>query len=146
MATATFAFALGAVFAFVGARYLALARRMRSFKRAPGRVVDRQVVLVGDATEGRTGDGGGYAPRVTYRYVVDGTEHRADRLAFAVSPVKKAVAERRVAMIPDVVDVWYNPLDPREAYLERHGPAMGRAILGLGLLLASGGLLALLTP
>lgn len=144
MATAVFALILGIVFAVVGVRYLALARRMRSFERVAGRVIDRQVVLVGDATEGRTGEGGGYTPRVTYRYVVNGAEFTADRTGFAVSTVKRAVAERQLALIPDGVEVWYNPLDPHDAYLERHGPAAGWAILALAVLLVGGALLAML--
>ncbi len=127
MATKLFALFLGLAFVYVGSMYAALARRMRSFKSVPGRVIARDVVVVpsGNTTTGRWGDGGGYTPRVTYRYVVDGVELESNKLSRAVTGYKREVAERKLAEIPDQVTVFFDPAKPSEAYLRKHGPAMG---------------------
>ena len=145
MATALFALFLGLAFAYVGITYSALARRMRSFKSVPGTVIKREVVIVpsGNTREGRWGEGGGYTPQVTYRYVVDGVELESNKLARAISGYKQVVAERKLAEIPDQVVVWYDAAKPSEAYLQKHGPAFGYAILALGLCLSFGALVRL---
>lgn len=144
--TKLFALLLGLAFVGVGVMYASLARRMRSFRSVPGRVVARDVVTVpsGDTTTGTFGEGGGYTPQVTYRYVVDGVELESNKLAFAVRGYKRAVAERKLREIPDDVVVWYDPRAPREAYLHKHGPAAGYAIFAVGAALAGGALVALL--
>ncbi len=146
MAAKLFALLLGLAFACVGYAYAALARRMRSFKSVAGRVIAREVVVVpsGDTTEGRWGEGGGYTPRVTYRYVVDGVELESNRTARAVQGYKRAVAQRKLAEIPDEVVVWYDPSKPSEAYLQKHGPGFGYAILALGVTLILGATVSLL--
>ncbi len=145
MATKLFVLMLGVAFVYVGYAYSALARRMRSYKSVQGRVVAREVVVVpsGDTTTGRWGEGGGYTPQVTYRYVVDGVELESNKIARAIRGYKRAVAERKLVEIPERVVVWYDPSRPSEAYLERHGPALGYAILGLGVVLTLGALLAI---
>jgi hypothetical protein len=145
MLTATFVLLLGLAFAWVGNMYSSLARRMRSFKSVPGTVTAREVVIVpsGNTTEGRWGEGGGYTPQVTYRYVVDGVELQSNKLARAVYGYKRVVAERKLAEIPDQVTVWYDPQNPSEAYLRKHGPAFGYAILTLGVFLVLGALVSL---
>ena len=146
MLTKLFALLLGLAFVYVGSTYSALARRMRSFKRTSGRVVARDVVVVpsGDTTTGRWGEGGGYTPQVTYRYVVDGVELQSSNIARAIRGYKRAVAERKLAEIPDEVVVWYDPVKPSEAYLQKHGPALGYAILALGVGLVVGALIGFL--
>jgi hypothetical protein len=146
MAATVFALLLGLALVAVGVANVRLARRMRSFRAVPGRVVAREVVTLpsGNTTTGAFGEGGGYTPRATYRYVVDGVEHESNRLAPAIPGYKHAVAERKLAEIPDEVVVWYDPRAPGEAYLRRSGPALGYAILALGACLATGALLALL--
>jgi hypothetical protein len=146
MAATVFALLLGLAFVVVGAMTARLARRMRSYRTVPGRVVAREVVTVpsGNTTTGAFGEGGGYTPRVTYRYVVDGVEHESSRLALAITGYKHAVAERKLAEIPDEVVVWYDPQKPGDATLRRSGPALGYAILALGACLVVGALLALL--
>jgi hypothetical protein len=146
MATELFVLLLGLGFAYVGFTYGALARRMRSFRSVSGRVVAREVVVVptGDTTTGRWGEGGGYTPQVTYLYVVDGVELRSNKIGLAIPGYKRAVAERKLAEIPDEVVVWYDPSKPSEAYLRKHGPALGYAISTLGVALAIGALVGLL--
>jgi hypothetical protein len=145
MATKLFALFLGLAFAYVGSSYSALARRMRSYRSVPGKVIAREVVVVptGDTTTGVWGEGGGYTPQVTYRYVVDGVELESNKIARAIRGYKRAVAERKLAEIPEQVVVWYDPDKPSEAYLQRHGTAFGYAILALGVALVAGALVSL---
>ena len=140
-----FALLLGIAFTLVGTMYSALARRMRTYRSVPGRVTARAVVVVpsGNTRTGRYGDGGGYTPQVSYRYVVDGVEHESNKLARAVSGYKRAVAERKLEEIPDRVLVWYDPKEPSEAYLQKHGPALGYALMVLGVGVAAGALISL---
>jgi hypothetical protein len=145
MAAKLFALFLGLVFTYVGWTYAALARRMRAFKSAPGRVTRRAVVVVpsGNTSTGRWGEGGGYTPEVTYRYVVDGVELESNKLARGVRGYKRAVAERKLAEISDEVVVWYDPAKPSEAYLQKHGAAFGYLVLALGVCLVLGAIFAL---
>ena len=146
MATKIFVLLFGLVFAYVGNQYSALARRMRSFKSVSGKVTARAVVVVpsGDTTTGRWGEGGGYTPEVTYRYVVDGVELDGHKIGRAISGYKRAVAERKLGEIPETVVVWYDPNQPTEAYLRKHGPALGYLILALGACLVLGALVGIL--
>ena len=145
MGTAIFALLLGLAFVWVGNMYSSLARRMRSFRSVPGTVIAREVVVIpsGNTTEGRWGEGGGYTPQVTYRYVVDGVHLESNKLARGVHGYKRAVAERKLAEIPEQVEVWYDPQKPSEAYLRKHGPALGYAVLTLGVCLVLGALVSL---
>jgi hypothetical protein len=142
-----FALLLGLAFALVGNAYRALAYRMRSFKTAPGTIVARAVVVVpsGNTSTGRWGEGGGYTPHVKYRYVVDGVELESDKLARAIRGYKRSVAERKLAEIPDRVTVFYDPQRPSEAYLQKHGPAVGYLLMTLGAGLVVGALVALVS-
>lgn len=135
-----FALLLGLAFVYVGYTYGALARRMRSFKSVPGKVIAREVVVVpsGNTTTGRWGDGGGYTPKVTYGYRVDDVALESNKLARAIRGYKREIAERKLAEIPDDVVVWYDPTNPSEAYLEKHGPALGYALMALGVALTIG--------
>jgi hypothetical protein len=54
------------------------------------------------------------------------------------------VAERKLGEIPDVVVVWFDPNEPTEAYLRRHGAAVGYLILALGACLILGVLVSFL--
>ncbi len=144
MVTQLFALVLGLGISYAGYSYSALARRMRSYKSVPGTVVSREVTTApgGDTTTGHWGEGGGYTPRVTYTYVVDGTEFRANQLARGVRGYKRAIAERKLGEIPDQVTVWYDPTQPSDAYLHKHGTGFGYAILALGVCLTLGALIS----
>ena len=146
VAAKLFALFLGLAFVYAGNLYSALARRMRSYRSVPGRVVAREITIVptGDTREGVWGDGGGYTPKVTYRYLVEGVELESNKIGFSIGGYKRAVAERKLAEIPDQVVVWYDPSKPSEAYLKKHGPAAGFAIAAFGVVLVLGALIALL--
>jgi hypothetical protein len=82
---------------------------------------------------------------VTYAYAVDGASYTSDRSSYAHRGLKREIAERELAAIPDEVDVHYNPAAPQEAYLRMHGPGWGYVLIAggcLGVVLALIGLLA----
>jgi hypothetical protein len=134
-----FAFLLAAGAIAAGTGYVRAAHRMRRFRSTPGQVLSRSVVAVSaDRREGRWGRGGGYAPAATYAFTVDGVERVGDRISYAERGLKLAVAEREAAMLPDEVTVWFDPDDPAQAYLKRHAPTVGWALIAGGTLLAVG--------
>jgi hypothetical protein len=120
---------------YAGWGYVKLARRMVLYKSARGQVVQREVVPIpsGDTRTGAFGDGGGYMPRVVYRYTVNGAELESDKLQFAVQGWKRAVAETKLAAIPDDVTVWYDPDAPSTAYLVRHHGGIGYLFMGIAI-------------
>jgi hypothetical protein len=130
-AIALFVISLGAILA--GQGYVKTARRMRNYETTRGRVTERELATVaGDTREGRWGKGGGYRPKVTYVFSVDGVEHTSDKTTYAHRGLKKALAEQQLAAIADEVDVYYDPASPDDAYLEKHTPGMGYWFLGGG--------------
>jgi hypothetical protein len=123
--------AAGAIAAGVG--YIRIARRMRGYRSTPGRVLTREVVAVsGDTREGVSGRGGGYAPKITYQYSVAGRELTGDRVAYAPRGLKRSIAEQQAAAYADEVAVWFDPNDPQRAFLERHSPGLGWALVAGG--------------
>lgn len=146
MASAIFVLliSLGAIVA--GAGYVRTARRMRSFGTTRGTVIGRELATLpgGDTREGRWGQGGGWMPKVTYTYVVDGVSHTSNRLGYAYRGLKQSVAEKQLAAIPDEVDVHYDPADPQVAYLQTHRPRLGMVLVAGGLVGLAGALIALL--
>jgi len=147
MLAKVFVLLFGVACSLVGNMYASLARRMRTFKSVPGKVIAREVVLMpsGNTRTGKWGEGGGYTPQVTYRYVVDGVELESNRTAAALQGFKRSVAERKLAEIPEQVVVWYDPNKPSEAYLRKHGAAVGYAILAFGMCFVGGALISLLS-
>ncbi|MEO6574731.1 MAG: DUF3592 domain-containing protein [Polyangiaceae bacterium] len=143
MGTALFALFLGLALVAVGNMYSALARRMRSFKSAPGIVVGRAVIVTGNRSTPKFGEGGNYAPQVTYRYVIDGVELESNTMGKSLDGFKREIAERKLAEIPDQVVVWYDPRKPSDAYLRKHGPALGYVIMMAGSGLVFGALISL---
>ena len=142
-AIALFVISLGAIAA--GRGYVRTAKRMRSYATTRGRVTQRELAVVGgDAREGRWGKGGGYRPKATYVFSVDGVEHTSDKVTYAHRGLRKSLAEQALAAIPDEVDVHYDPQDPDEAYLVKHSPRLGYWLLGGGILGALFGLLLVL--
>jgi Protein of unknown function (DUF3592) len=124
-----------------GRGYVRTARRMRAYATTTGTVVARGLRTVGtDNREGRWGEGGGYAPQVTYTYTVDGASYESDRVSYARRGLKRSLAEQRLAEIPDAVEVHYDPAAPADACLETHEPKLGFVLLGGG---GAGALLAL---
>lgn len=132
-----------------GWSYVKTARRMRSFHTTRGTVIGREVAPapVG-GREGRWGRGGGYRPKVTYTYVVDGVEYTSDRWSYAVEGLKHQIAEQRLSAVPNEVEVHYDSTAPDRAFLVLNTPRLGYALIGggaLGVLMALVAGLALLT-
>lgn len=132
---------LGAIAA--GAGYVRVAWAMRGFRPTAGRVLGRDVAAVSaDRTQGRWGRGGGYEPAITYLYGFDGREFTGDRVSYAKRGLKLAIARERAAAYPDDVVVWVDPSDPGTAYLERHSPGLGWALVAGGAVAVLGGVIA----
>ena len=114
--------------------YVRTARRTRSFLTTSGKVVGREIAATPGAVgrEGRWGSGGGWQPKVTYTYVVDGMTHTSDRWSFATQGLKRSVAAQRLAAIADDVVVHYDPHSPADAYLQLHRPGLGYALVAAG--------------
>jgi hypothetical protein len=129
-----------------GAGYVRTSRRMRTFATTRGTVTGREVVRLPGAIarDARWGKGGGWMPKVTYTYVVDGMTCTSDRLGYAYRGFRHSIAERQLGAIPDEVDVLYDPRNPQEAYLERHRPALGVVLVAGGIVGVLGAVIALL--
>lgn len=97
--------------------YVRTARRISSFATTRGTVIDRELAAVPGAPgrEGHWGKGGGYRPKVTYTYVVDGVAYTSDRWSYAIEGLKRSLAEQVIAAVPDEVDVHYDPTAPQSA-------------------------------
>jgi hypothetical protein len=132
---------LGAIVA--GRGYIRIARRMRAYATTRGRVIKRELARTSGGNEARFGKGGNYRPHVTYTYLVDGVEHTSDRLSYAHHGLRESLALERLRAIPDEVEVFYDPADPGQAYLERHTPGVGYWFVGGGVFGALLGLLIL---
>jgi Protein of unknown function (DUF3592) len=130
-AIAILVISVGAILA--GRGYVRTAQKMRSFATTRGHVTAREVVMMtGLSREGRWGQGGNYRPKVTYDYTVDGVAYTSDRTTYAHRGLRRSLAERQLAAVPDDVDVYYDPAAPQEAYLEKHSPTLGRYLLAGG--------------
>ncbi|MUL76859.1 DUF3592 domain-containing protein [Mycolicibacterium sp. CBMA 226] len=117
-----------------GARYLVVARKMRSFNTIRGAVLKREIspTPASLGREGHWGSGGNYQPKVTYSYVVDGVAYRSDRWSYGSEGLKRSVAERVLATVPDDVTVYYDPADPQQSYLQTASPTIGYALFAGG--------------
>jgi len=87
--------------------------------------------------------------RVSYRYVVAGTEHSSERVTFFSStmshgfePLAREHCERYAA--GTAVDVRYDPGDPAAAVIETHIPRASVFAVGLATIFLVGGLVGLI--
>ena len=126
---------LGAILA--GGGHVRTAFRMRGYGTTRGRVFKRELVMFG-------GEGRRYRAKVTYRYAVDGVEHTSDKNTYVHYGRYRDAAQAELDAIPDDVDVFYDPYDPSEAYLQKHVPRLGYWLAGGGLVMGLFGLLLLL--
>lgn len=128
-----------------GWAYVRMARRMASFATTRGKVIHRELAAVPAAAgrEGRWGKGGGYQPKVTYTYTVDGIAYTSDKWSYAAEGLKRSLAEQALAAVPDEVDVHYDPAAPQVAYLHKHRSRIGYLLIAGGLVGVVGGLAAL---
>lgn len=135
---------VGALMIAAALRLSRFAREARTFTRTQGRVVAAHVEeLPGPAEEGGTR----YRAIVRYAFVARGRTWESEQVGIgSPAPAETAdagEARRLVARRPvgTVVDVWYDPADPRRSVLERATPgvqviapfAIGVALVGVGL-------------
>lgn len=119
-----------------GAGHVRKAHAMRHFRSTTGQVLSRGVAATSvSAREGVWGRGGGYTPAVTYRYEVDGQAFTGDRVGYVRRGLRRSLAEQAAAAYPDTVEVWFDPASPGDAYLERHTPGLGWALVAGGSLM-----------
>lgn len=137
--------AAGAIAAGVG--QIRIAQRMRGFQTTRGRILTREVYddINFDNLEAKWGKGGGFTPRYTYSYEIGGIGYTGTKFTYTVRGYKKGIVEQMLREMPDDVDVYYNPDNPSEAYLElEKSPTAGWVIIGAGILSALMGLVFLL--
>ncbi len=115
---------------------LRAARRARSYATTRGSVTGREIASVPGpgSREGRWGRGGGYRPKVTYSYVVDGITYTSDGWSYAIEGLKRSVAEAELAAVPDDVEVHCDPRSPQDAYLQVPESRLGYWLVAGGVL------------
>lgn len=146
-AAAYFACAFGALLIFAGLRLSRLGRESRSFTRTSGRVLAAHVEeLPGPAEQG----GPQFRPVIRYAFEARGRAHESEQLSIDASAGAASSdaqeARRWVDRHPagTVVDVWFDPADPRRSVLVRGDVGVSVFVtVGLGLALAAVGLFAL---
>jgi hypothetical protein len=91
-------------------------------------------ILASEAPYVRAGKGGGWNPRVSYRYVANGSERQGSRpyLVMRNYLSSKRAAEGWLAQNPAgaTVPVWYDPDRPEDATIELNKPSL---MMGYGL-------------
>jgi hypothetical protein len=129
-------------FVFIAGAVLVVA--MRDYLR--GRASENWPTVTGEVTESGviipTGSRGTYAPRVNYRYQVNGATLMGNRISFdSISRKPFLGMAERVAesyQVSQSVQVYVSPLDPRKSVLEP-GAKLSTYLLILG----SGGFLVI---
>ena len=110
--------------------------RVRSWPTTPGRVTARGVT---EDTQPVGPAGRHWRPEVGYSYVVEGREYAGTRISPATVRTSREEAERRLAEIPETVEVRYDPADPKEAYLEPDSLVWPLVALGMAAVLILSG-------
>lgn len=137
---------IGGLLIVTGLRLSRLGRDARTFTRAQGRIVAAYVEeLPGPAEQGGTR----YRATVRYAFEARGRTWESGQVAIGGPPAETADAEeaRRIVgrrPVGTLVDVWYDPADPRRSVLERTtATAQVIAAIVIGLALVGVGLFAL---
>jgi hypothetical protein len=128
---------MGGIFAFVAAILIGIglfvrgrAQASRQWPMVLGQVV-QSLVTSSSGSEGGTV----YSPEIRYAYDVGGQAYQSSRVAFGgfSSNSSPRDAQRTTARYPAgaVVQVYYNPANPRDATLERRAGQSG-LLFGLG--------------
>lgn len=131
---------VGLVMILAGLRLSRLGRETRSYTRTQGRILESRLEeLPGPSEEG----GPTFRPVVRYAFEARGRTYESEQVSVdappgAASPdpqeARRVVEPRPVG---SVVDVWFDPADPRRSVLVRgaaRAPAIGAVVVGLALL------------
>jgi hypothetical protein len=128
--------AFGLTFACIGTHKLLKARASLDWPAAPAEIVSAEIETSAHHT--KNGSSTSYAPRITYRYTVDGRTYDGSRAAFAYEASQAAAAEFVRRFPPGShVDAYYDPRDPSEAVLVRGGQGIIWGFIGAGLAFAT---------
>ena len=108
--------ALGGVFVFSGVRNMRRASQSMKWPSVPGTITSSQLVT-GGTIRSRW-----YKAHVTYTFSVNGQTYTGDKVVFGDArsgnqPQEQAVVSRYTAGAP--VEVFYDPLQPQQAVLQR---------------------------
>ncbi len=119
---ATLTAGMGAFILLVGFAQHRQALAMQTWVPAPGTVIRAETYSYTQWKDGIQHRY--YAPRVTYRYMVNGRQYEGDRLNPAAQSAwnRPGLAERKLQKYPEgaSVTVYYNPKAPAESVLERY--------------------------
>ena len=115
----------------------AKAQQSLSWRSTEGVISHSAVLLQTQQTSSST-DAAMYKADVAYRYKVQGRDYSSGRITFADFSSSGGRAQGIVNRYPDgaPVTVYYNPVDPSDAVLERGGTS------GIGVLYLIGGIFA----
>jgi hypothetical protein len=145
--------ALGGYLVFASIRGRRKAQASQNWPTATGRVLEAR--LQHSTTSDAEGDmTTSYYPQVEYEYVVQGQTFHGNKIAFGPQKTSssQSKAQTTLASYPPgvAIPVYYNPVQPQEAVLEKSAPAgMMGLIIGIILVVISaclglGGAFALL--
>jgi len=121
----------------------AKAQQSLSWPQADG-VIAHSAVLQQMQTSSST-NAATYKADVTYRYKVQGRDYSSERITLADFSSSTGRAQDIVDRFPDgaPVTVYYNPVDPSDAVLERDGTSGIRLLYIIGGIFATAGVLFL---
>jgi hypothetical protein len=145
--------ALGGYLIFASIRGKRKAQASQNWPAVTGRVLTAR--LQHSTTSDAEGDmTTSYYPQVEYEYVAQGQTFRGNKIAFGPQKTHNNQARAQVALdsyLPGMdIPVYYNPLQPQEAVLEKSAPAgtigliIGIVLLAISACLGLGGILAVL--
>lgn len=137
MVIAIFLFVIGAFAVAAGVNMVGVTRRAQAWPQTAGRIIERGV---GEATTTASSRAGRYyEPRVKYTYNVAGTDYTGTRIDFNRAAYNKDSAEKRVAALPEQVQVHYDPQSPAESVLHPGSAGLPLVMVAFGALLALAG-------
>jgi hypothetical protein len=117
---------------------------VRAWPTAAGRLDSAELAVhksSGTTSKGHSTTRVSYEPAVKYSYSVEGKEFKGKNIGLVESRAGKGAAESRIASLRSAreLKVYYNPADPKEAYLDPKADGsfwmlfIGAALLALGI-------------
>ncbi|MBN1808753.1 MAG: DUF3592 domain-containing protein [Planctomycetes bacterium] len=137
---------VGAGLAVYGNSVVAKAKASAGWPSAKGRIERSSL----DSRRTRSTDSRGHGRETTsyyadimYSYTVDGRKYSGGKVRYGASSTSRAAADKLVEKYRagEDVDVYYDPAKPEESVLEPGAVWQSYLMLGIGILLAIGGLL-----
>lgn len=148
-----FALIFGSVFVLAGGLAISVSRiafkkdkAIAGWPRAPGKIISSRIETRTRNVRGQDGyyrEHTSHEPIVEFTYEVAGFEHRGDRIARVVYPSNKRPDLGRYPAGQDVM-VYYDPDDPKTAYLEIHRSGAAVVLFVMGVVFCAIGILVAL--